>query len=339
MFSASDRLEPWRDWVVIALINQGLLLTLVVVRPGGAWWLLAAVPLAIGLSMASLTVLHDAGHRRFARRAWPNLFAVHTAAPFGLWVGHWTLKHRVHHRVPQVYPLDENTRSSAMLRMHPANQWHPIHRWQHIYAWGVYGLAWAGEVRSQVTYLRTGVVLGADAPPTAERVRSFVSEKALCFLVLSPYVWLLGIGELAALMVVAMTLGSVLTAIVLVIGHINMGLEPTASTAEGRDWTRNLVLTTASFSTGSPVVRWLTGGMTHHVAHHLKPTAPRAALPALHRTTVPEVAARCGLPLVEYPTVSAAIKGHYQRLRDLGQPESATISVNEHAGERAALIA
>jgi linoleoyl-CoA desaturase len=97
----------------------------------------------------------------------------------------------------------------------------------------------------------------------------------------------------------------------------------------------NLMLTTASFSTSSPVMPWLTGGMTHHLAHHLRPTAPRAELPALHRTIVPEVVAEFGLPLVEYPTVQAAVKGHWQRLRELGQPDIVPAAASERVSATA----
>jgi fatty acid desaturase len=45
-------------------------------------------------------------------------------------------------------------------------------------------------------------------------------------------------------------------------------------------------------------MRWLTGGLTHHLAHHLRPIAPRADLPRLHATLVPEAARAAGVPVV-----------------------------------------
>lgn len=85
-----------------------------------------------------------------------------TSVPLGPWVGHWTLKHRVH-RVSQVYPLDESTRSSNLLRLHPAVALRPVDRHQHLYAWALYGLAWAGELHSQLTHLRRSAA-GYDPP-------------------------------------------------------------------------------------------------------------------------------------------------------------------------------
>lgn len=319
-----SKLEPWRDWAILTVVSHGLLLAVAVWGPSWPWLLLAALPLGSVLATGTLTVLHDAGHRRLSRRVWLNVLAVQTAAPIGLWVGHWTLKHRVHHRVTQVYPLDDSTRSSGLVRLHPSAPRWSVHRFQHVYAWMLYGLAWVGEFRSQLTYVRTGELAGIDTPTAAHRLRSFCIEKTVCLLVLAPYAWLLGVGELTLLLVASMTVGSTMAAVVLVVGHINTGLSPSSSAPEGRhEWAAHLVRTSASFRTDSPVARWLTGGMTHHLAHHLRATAPRAELPTLHKTAVAEAVAASGAPLVEYPTFLSAVAGHWRVLRALGQPDPA----------------
>lgn len=234
-----ERIEPWRDWAILASTNHGLLLTAALLDVHGVWLLAIALPLGMSLATATLTVLHDAGHRRFSRRTWVNVLATQTAAPIGLWVAHWTRKHQVHHRVTQVYPLDDATRSSGLVRLHPSAPRWKIHRYQHIYAWLLYGLAWAGELRSQLTYVRIGSLTGIVSPPARSRAVSFVGEKLLCAAVLAPYIWLLGPGRLALLLLVAMTVGSVLAAIVLVVGHINSGLSPATEAPEGRQaWAR-----------------------------------------------------------------------------------------------------
>jgi linoleoyl-CoA desaturase len=307
---------------VLTVFNHALLLLAALTHPPVPVLLALAVPLAFTLAITTLTVLHDAGHRQFSRREWPNVVAVQIAAPFGLWVSHWALKHRVHHRLSQVYPLDESTRSSSLVRLHPAAPLRPIHRWQHLYTWVLYSLAWLGELKSQLTYLRTGVVTGQEERwSTRRRIGSFAVEKTLCLLLLLPYALVLGVPSLAILMVTAMSVGSVFTALVLVVGHINVGLEPTSVAPSGREWAAHLIRTTASFSTGSRIARWVTGGMTHHLAHHLRPVAPRSEFPALHATKVAEVVAAAGLPLVEYPSFASAVCGHFYRLRDLGRPE------------------
>lgn len=315
------RLEPWRDWAALAAVNHVLLLGLALWNPGPLLLVLGAVPLGTTLAIATLTVLHDAGHRRLSRHLWVNVIAVQTAAPVGLWVAHWTLKHRVHHRVTSVYPVDDSTRASGMLRFHPSAPWKPVHRFQHVYAWFLYGLAWAGELRSQLTYVRTGNVSETRAPARAWRTASFALEKALCGLVLLPYALLLGVPQLALLLVVAMTLGSAGAGVVLIVGHVNYGLEATDRAPDGRDaWQAHLVRTSASFNIESRMVRWLTGGMTHHLAHHLRATAPRAELPAVHREALEKIVAAAGESPIEYRTLIEAVKGHWRALRELGTP-------------------
>lgn len=309
---------------MLAFFNNAVLAAVALARPSMPWLMLAALPLGLGLATATLTVLHDAGHRRLSTRVWLNVLAVQTAAPIGLWVGHWTLKHRVHHRVTQVYPLDDSTRASGLVRLHPSAPRLRVHRFQHIYAWLLYGLAWIGELRSQLAYLRAGTLAGMVAPDRSARARSFVVEKALCVVVLSPYAWFIGPARLVMLLLVSMTLGSAVAAVILVVGHVNTGLSPTSDPPEGREaWSAHLLRTSASFSTQNRLTRWLTGGMTHHLAHHLRATAPRGELPRLHTTTVAEMAAASGSPVVEYPTLLSAVAGHWRALRDLGLPEVA----------------
>ena len=157
--------EPWRDWPVITTVTHGLLLLAALTQPSGPNLLALSVPLGVILATGTLTVLHDAGHQRLShRRGWLNAFAVQTAMPVALWVGHWTLKHRVHHRATAVYPVDDATHASSLVRLHPAVPLRPIHRYQHLYVWPLYGLAWAGELRSQLTDLWTGAVDGTRTP-------------------------------------------------------------------------------------------------------------------------------------------------------------------------------
>ncbi len=319
----SGRLEPWRDWALWGCLMHGLLLTAALTLPSLPWLLALSVPLSLVMAGATLTVLHDAGHKRFSsRHMWPNVFAVQTGVPVGLWVGHWTLKHRVHHRATAVYPLDDATRASSLVRFHPAARLRPIHRYQHLYAWPLYGLAWMGELRSQLTYLRTGAIAGTTTPRGPARALSFGVEKALCALVLWPYAVVMGGQRLLVLMLVSMSLAGVVAGVVLVVGHINVGLDPSTSAPAGREWNAHLVRTTANFSTantvGNAVVRWVTGGMTHHLAHHLRPVAPRSELPSLHASLVADVSRTTGEPLRDFPTLRAAARGHWQRLKELG---------------------
>jgi linoleoyl-CoA desaturase len=319
---ARRRWEPWRDWAVITVLTHASLLFAVLVNPHGFGIVLAAVPLSMTFALGTITVLHDAGHRMFSPRPWVNAVAVQLAAPGGLWSAHWALKHRVHHKYSQIYPYDESTHSSSALRFHTATPVTSPLRYQHVYAWGIYCLAWLGEFRSQLRFLRTGEISGLEPTPARKRVLSFVAEKALFVVVVSGYAWALGIGRFLIFLAIAETFASILVALALVVGHINQGL--VASDDPEIAWAENLMLSTASFSTQSTLARWLSGGLSLHLAHHLRPVAVRSELPELHRTVVQQVAARTGLPVVEFPTFRAAVVGHRQRLRELSTSDPAT---------------
>lgn len=328
---ARRRWEPWRDWAVIAVVTHATLLFVVLANPHGFAIVLAAVPVSLAFSVGTLTVLHDAGHRMFSPRPWVNAVAVQIAAPGGLWSGHWALKHRVHHKFSQIYPYDESTHSSSALRFHQAAPVTAPLRYQHLYAWPLYCLAWVGEFRSQFNFLRTGKINGLDPSPLRARALSFFGEKLLCAVVLSGYALALGVGRLLVLLVIMETFTSILVALALVVGHINRGL--VASEDPEVAWAENLMLSTASFSTGSTLARWLSGGMSHHLAHHLRPVAVRSELPELHRTVVQQVAARTGLPVVEFSTFRAAVRGHRQRLQELSRSVPADAATPVHAGQ------
>jgi linoleoyl-CoA desaturase len=312
--------EPLRDAVAIGLYNHGVLLVACVVGVSTRSALAFGILLALGFTVGTLTVLHDAGHRMFGRTELPNVLAVQLSTPAGLWVGHWTLKHRVHHKMSQVYPVDEATRSSSLVRLHPAAPHKPWQRWQHQYAWFAYSLAWLGELRSQARYLRDGMIPGTTTPDGRARTRSFLLEKALNVAILVPYAVGMGWWHLVVIVVVAETCTSLLAAIALTVGHINEGLEPTVDELGG-SWTTHLVRTTAGFSPDSRLMRFLTGGLTLHLAHHLRPLALRSELPELQRTVVAEVVEASGLEQSVYPGLFRAVVGHWRRLRELGRPE------------------
>jgi hypothetical protein len=74
--------------------------------------------------------------------------------------------------------------------------------------------------------------------------------------------------------------------------------------------------------------------MTHHLAHHLRPTAQRSELPRLEATVVAAVVAASGLPEVVYPSFLSAVRHHYVRLRELGRPTSQPDACSEDARAR-----
>jgi linoleoyl-CoA desaturase len=153
---------------------------------------------------------------------------------------------------------------------------------------------------------------------------------------LLPYVLLAhGIRLLLALCVATLFAG-LLVGCVVAIGHINVGLDYAVMNGSRRDWTAYVVATTASFSTDSRFLPWLTGSLTHHLAHHLRPLATRKELHGLHSQMAGHGEIRPGLQVVEFQTLRAALHGHGTALKRLGLLPSPALSPERgYAGSEA----
>jgi linoleoyl-CoA desaturase len=326
------RAEAYGNWLGIALVNNLTLFGLSrTARPTLVTGVLAVL-LSVGFALGGLTVLHHAGHKRYSRGYLVNMLVVQSAVPIGFWLGHWGLKHRVHHRVPAVYPDDSFTTILA-LRLHPAAPLHPWHRYQHVYAWLIYCLAWPGDLASQLRFLVTGRITGESSrPEILWRVGSFAAEKAFAVAILSAYVL---VARNATLMMAvigfALVLGSFLTACVVVVGHINEGMQYRStvdqadmsepSSGETAIWTNSVLATTASFSVDNVLLGCVIGGMTLHAAHHMRPLASRGELRTVHAWLAEEGESAARPPVIEFPTLWSAVKGHRRTLWQLGRRE------------------
>lgn len=308
--------EAWLGWAAYAVAVHAQLVALVLLRPHG--FVLAAAVVLLGATLASalLSVVHDAGHNEFdAKRDWVNNGAVHLAVPTGLWVAQYRTKHRTHHKQANVFPVDESTRPHPLLRVHagaPLRRWH---RGQHVYAPALYALAWLGDVRSQLSFLRTGVAGAVRDDCPRDRLRSFALEKLCTAAVLSPYVLIAGPVRFALVAAAVMSVTSLLAALVLLVGHVNVGVvdEP------GAPFLRQVLTSTTAFSTSSPWLRRLTGGLTHHQVHHLRPHAPRSTFSQLHTELIVPMSRQQGVPLLEFPSLRSALAGHFRMMRQLGR--------------------
>lgn len=311
----SVRREAWLGWAAYAGAVHIQLVGLAILHLGAGFRFVQIVLLAATLASALLSVVHDAGHSEFSRRAWVNVLAAQVAVPMGLWVSQYRIKHRAHHQQANLYGVDEATTPHPLLRVHPQAPCRPVHRYQHLYAPTLYALAWVGDLRSQVRFLRTGVAGGERVGTVRSRTMSYAAEKALTVALLLPYALIAGPARFALTLAGVILMASLFAALVLIAGHVNVGLvdEPEATFVE-RAFT-----TTAAFSTASPWMRRLTGGLTHHHVHHLRPHAPRSTFAAMHTDLIVPMAAEKGLPVIEFPTMGAAIAGHFRELRALGE--------------------
>jgi linoleoyl-CoA desaturase len=137
----------------------------------------------------------------------------------------------------------------------------------------------------------------------------------LTTLVLSPYFVFGDRVHVAEALIIATFAGGFCATCLVAIGHVNRELD--YDDPPQRDWTRHIVATTVAFSTKSRFIAWITGGLSLHVTHHLRPNDSRDELRSVHlqlRDT------RQAGQVIELPSFWAALRGHYAQLKALGRP-------------------
>jgi linoleoyl-CoA desaturase len=90
-------------------------------------------------------------------------------------------------------------------------------------------------------------------------------------------------------------------------------------------WAEHEVKTTANFAPHHPWVTWYLGGLSFQIEHHLFARICHIHYPAIS-TMVAETCHAFALPYVCYPTVRAAIAGHYRFLKTMGRRPNALSS-------------
>jgi linoleoyl-CoA desaturase len=90
-----------------------------------------------------------------------------------------------------------------------------------------------------------------------------------------------------------------------------------ASRSEFDNGVYHIFATTADYATDRPLVSWLTGGLNHHIAHHLCPFVCHTHYASLTRI-LKETAEEYGVPYRQNPTMRRAIIHHLMLLKQLG---------------------
>ncbi|MFC4110793.1 fatty acid desaturase family protein [Micromonospora zhanjiangensis] len=280
-----------------------------------AWVFLLLPGTFVGLGVVS--ILHHGGHRHFSRNDWINSLWVQVACPVGLWVGHWGLKHRVHHRFPAAYPDDPFTSASTLFRFHPSAPHKIYHRWQHYYVLLAYTTYWIIDQASQLTFLVTGSTYGRHGLRMKGRWPGYCWEKACFALTIAPYLYFFGVGFVERFFV-TVTIGSLAASILVSMNHISLG----ARVAEQHsDWRQIVADSTVNYSIDSTMIGFLSGGLNTHSVHHLMPNETRANMRSLHRQLLETVDDEC----ITFSSMLDAVRAHFAALKWLGKGETGSL--------------
>jgi linoleoyl-CoA desaturase len=289
--------------------------------PGLAFALLAAMLQGIAGAAIGLCVFHDAGHGSFSSRAAVNR-AVERIACLLLGPSRhfWHVKHHVlHHRAPNVHGWDDDVEARGWLRLTPDEPWTPRFAGQHRRAPLLYGLnsiEWFFQKDFQCLW-QGRLNQWQAAPMTRAQIREFWLTKLLWLVlfVVPPFVVLPLPWAIAAFLAYHLTISLALT-FIFQTAHLTAGMA-FAPPRPDDDHASHQMRTTANFATDSPLVTWFSGGLNHQIEHHLFPGIAHTHYPAL-APVVRAAAARHGLPYHDLGGLLPAFGQHLAFLRDMG---------------------
>lgn len=283
------------------------------------------------LMVIAVVVGHDATHDALSHRPWVNRTVTFVMDAVGVDSYVWGINHnRSHHAGPNVPIFDAAIDSGGFFRFHPRVSWRPLMKWQSYTIWAVYAVSslYKWLVLDVFTLLRSGIGETHDARHPRGRIALFVLFRSGVFfwtlgiplLVLSEQVppWQLVAGWLSG-----HGLAGVLIGVIFQTTHLadrTVFPEPTPDGQLPLSFSHHILQTTADFSTDSVFWTFISGGLNHHVAHHLFPYICQIHLPDITRI-VQETAEEFGLSYVSYPTVGAAIDSHMKLLERLGSED------------------
>ena len=308
-------------------VSYGLML-----YSGLAGWSFAVtiiMAISFGLATGSIgfNIMHDANHNGYSDRPWVNRLLGLTVELVGLSNFIWRQQHNIwHHTYTNVAGLDEGLEMDGWVRNSPRDIWKPIHRFQHWYAPIVYALAGVGLLlgRNFQVYFtgKSGDTFRYPPMTRNDKIVFWIGRfiNLMVYLVLPALVF--GIG--GALLIFAFT--SIVTgfvmATILQMAHVMKDVdfpEPSGDPLKiENEWAIHEVQTTSNFAPNNRILNWYVGGLNYQIEHHLFPHMCHLVYPKI----APIVRATCeefGLTYQSYPTFRAALKNHWQSLREFGK--------------------
>jgi linoleoyl-CoA desaturase len=270
-----------------------------------------------------LNITHDSNHNAISRDRRVNRAFSLIMDACGVSSYMWRMIHHGgHHSCVNVYGEDEAILGRRLLRFSPAAPWRPMYQYQHIYGPVLYCLFSLDYV-----LLKDFEYFLIPSQPRFQNVKHPAKEYLLLFagktfylttmLVLPvwwggyPLAWVLG-AFLAVHVVAGFT-----SVIVFQTSHVIEETSFPGSRGEYSPFVRHIFATTADYATGNPVVAWLTGGLNHHVVHHLCPHVCHTHYAEL-TPIVKATALEFGVPYREHRTMREALGKHWSLLRELG---------------------
>jgi linoleoyl-CoA desaturase len=328
-FFADNNISPKADlsmWIKIATglaILAGSWIAIYTLHPNS--WLFVAFYLLGGLAQTFLllNIAHDSNHNAISSHPTVNKTLNYVFDLCGINSYMWRiLHHRGHHSCINLHGEDDALTGRGLLRFTPHEPRTPLHRFQHIYVFFLYALFSLDYVfvrDFECFFFPTHGYLKRTKHPLREYLILFLSKAFyLIYMLILPVV-LLGKSYLlvaAAFVLVHLVVG-LSVALVFQTTHTVDSTYFPSDRGEFENGVYHIFATTADYATTNPLVSWLTGGLNHHIVHHLCPFVCHTHYAPLTRI-VQQTAEEFGVPYRQNPTMTRAIWHHLILLKQLG---------------------
>ena len=273
-----------------------------------------------------LNIAHDSNHNAISSVPWVNKTLNYVFDLCGINSYMWRiLHHRGHHSCVNVHGEDDALTGRGLFRFTPHEPRIKLHRFQHLYALLLYAFFSLDYV-----FVRDFESFFSPAHDYLKETQHKPREYAILFAGKAFYVTYMLILPVFVLGRSPLLVGAAFLLVHLVVGLSVSLVFQTTHTIDtthfpaGRDEFENTVYhtfaTTADYATDNPMVSWLTGGLNHHIAHHLCPFVCHTHYAGLTRI-VKETAAEFGIPYRQNRTMTRAVWHHLILLKQLGSAD------------------
>jgi linoleoyl-CoA desaturase len=328
-FFAEQKISPKADLTMWVKIATGLSVL------AGSWiaiyalklnsWEFVAFYLLSGLAQTFLllNIAHDSNHNAISSVPAVNKTLNYVFDLCGINSYMWRiLHHRGHHSCINLQGEDDALTGRGLLRFTPHEPRTALHRFQHLYVFFLYALFSLDYVfvrDFECFFFPTHGYLKRTRHPVREYLILFASKAFYVTYMLVLPIVLLGKSPLlviAAFLLVHLVVG-LSVALVFQTTHTVDNTYFPSTRSEFENGVYHIFATTADYATANPLVSWLTGGLNHHIVHHLCPFVCHTHYAPLTRI-VKETAEEFGVPYRQNPTMTRAIWHHLILLKQLG---------------------
>jgi linoleoyl-CoA desaturase len=328
-FFSEGNISPKADlamWIKIAVglaVLAGSWLAIYTFKPD-SWRFVGLYLLnAIAQTFLLLNIAHDSNHNAISSSRFVNKGLNYVFDVCGISSYMWRiLHHRGHHSCINLHGEDDALTGRGILRFTPHEPWTSLHRFQHIYAllmYAVFSLDYVFVRDFECFFFPSHDYLKRTNHPVREYVILFAGKAFyLTYMLVLPVVLLrkspllVGLAFLLSHLIIGLSV-----ALVFQTTHVIDSTYFPSDRNEFDNWIHHIFATTADYATERPLVGWLTGGLNHHIVHHLCPFVCHTHYAPLTRI-VKQTAEEYGIPYRQHPTMTQAIKHHLLLLKQLG---------------------